>query len=65
MAQNVEAIDDATAPKPRKKKAKRPKRPQVQPRSWARTAFRSFLALAGLGLVMGVGAVLGRASARA
>ena len=65
MAQNVEAIDDAAASKTRKKKTRKPKRTQMQPRSWPGRAIRSVLALAGLGLVMGLGVVLGRASARA
>ena len=65
MVQSAGATADVAPTKSRKKKPKKARRPQVQPRSWASRAFRSFLALAGLGLVLGVGAVLGRASARA
>jgi hypothetical protein len=66
MVQRDEAIDDAAAPaKSRKKKARKAKRPEVQTRSLAGRAARSVLALAGLALVMVVGAMLGRATARA
>ena len=65
MVQSVEPTDGAAASKPRKKKTRKAKRTQVQARSWPRSAVRSVLALAGLFLVMGVGAMLGRASARA
>jgi LPS O-antigen subunit length determinant protein (WzzB/FepE family) len=65
VVQSDEAIDDAAASKSRKKKTRKAKQTPVQARSWPRRVVRSLLALAGLGLVMGVGAVLGRASARA
>ncbi len=65
MVQSVEPTDDAVASKPRKKKTRKAKRTQVQARSWPGRAIRSVLALAGLVLVMGVGAMLGRASVRA
>ena len=65
MVQSVGATDNAVASKSRKKKTKKGKRTAMRPRSWATRAVRSVLALAGLVLVMGVGAVLGRASARA
>jgi hypothetical protein len=65
MVQSAQAIDDGAAPKSRKKKTKKAKSAQMHPRSWPRRAARSFLALAGLGLVMVVGAMLGRATARA
>lgn len=65
MVQNVPATDDVAPSKPRKKKTKRAKRTEIQPRSWPSRALRSILAIAGFGLAVAVGAVLGRASARA
>jgi hypothetical protein len=65
MVQRAEATGDTAPAKTRKKKSKKPEPTQIQPRTWASKAARGVLALAGLGLVMVVGAVLGRATARA
>jgi hypothetical protein len=65
MVQSVQATDDVAPSKPRKKKTKRAKRTQLPSRSWPSRAIRSLVTIAGFGLAMALGAVLGRASARA
>ena len=65
MVQSIEPTENAAASKSRKKKSKAAKRVQAQASSWPRRAVRGVLALAGLALIMGVGAMVGRASARA
>lgn len=64
MVQSVDATADIPASKSRKKKSKKARRAELQPRSWVNRVVRATLAVAGLGLVLGAGAMLGRASAR-
>lgn len=64
MVHSIDATADVPTSKSRKKKSKKARRAEMQPRSWVNRVVRATVAVAGLGLVLGAGAMLGRASAR-